>query len=333
MKKNRVPERERLFFPTEWKAIEGENNIIEGYAAVFGNIDLGDDIVEAGAFTKTINERIPKGLVKLFDSHIWDSAHTLGTVIEATEDQHGLRIKAKISDTPSAQEVKKKILEGHINRMSIGYDSVIESWEKIGEKMIRRLKEIKLFEASVVPIAMNEGAMILSAKAITPFQDLPINDNPVNITEAFARVKSWANGNWSKYRKAFLWVNHLDPTDEKNYKMQIADVINNDLEVIKEAIVTCAKSIMLGTSGLPDEVIPQVKAHLEKYYAQMELIAPWNMDMKDFIIEQYKLLPEVEQKEIVTAMAKSAEPPHDALTDKTARYKSKARALELSLQI
>lgn len=37
-------------------ATDVKSGLIRGYASTFGNIDLGDDIVEQGAFKKTLKE-------------------------------------------------------------------------------------------------------------------------------------------------------------------------------------------------------------------------------------------------------------------------------------
>jgi phage head maturation protease len=34
-----------------------EDGTFEGYSAVYGNVDLGGDVVEPGAFTKTLSDR------------------------------------------------------------------------------------------------------------------------------------------------------------------------------------------------------------------------------------------------------------------------------------
>jgi len=48
-----------------------KQGIVSGYFAMFGNKDLDGDILEKGAFTKTIQERGPngKGLIKYLLDH------------------------------------------------------------------------------------------------------------------------------------------------------------------------------------------------------------------------------------------------------------------------
>lgn len=161
-----MDKKQTLVCPVEFKNVEGKENYVTGIASVFGNVDDGGDIVEKGAFAKTIAERIPKKLIKFVDSHIWDCAHTLGTVEVAKETDKGLYFEASLSVAPSVQDIKLKMLEGHINKLSFGYDVVKDAWEKVpgGQCSVRRIKEIKLYEISVCPLPMNEETTILSVK-------------------------------------------------------------------------------------------------------------------------------------------------------------------------
>lgn len=330
-KSNRVPELERLFVPVEWKMVEGEEDTVEGHASIFNIIDEGDDIVDPGAFTKTLAERIPKNLVKFIDSHIWDCFHTLGSVKSGGEDTQGMFFKAKISKAPSAQDTKIKMLEGHIDRLSFGYDPIIVSWEKRGEKMIRHLKEVKLFEITACPIAMNDMAMITAVKSITPYQDLPLAEKSVKweLEAAGTRVKAWSGDNWSKYRKAFIRYDRQDPENQKSYHLPIADVIDGTLTVIPAAVIKAAEEIYIKSPYSVEETA-EIKRHLSRYYAQMELVAPWDMTMKAFILAQVKNLSDEDKQELSEAL-KPAEPPQVALTGKA--IESRGRALNLQLQL
>jgi HK97 family phage prohead protease len=164
MPKNKTVEHSNVSF--EIKAVNEETGTIEGYASTW-SIDQGNDIITKGAFAKTIKERVPAGKVKLLDSHRWDATSTIGTIVEATEDDHGLYIKAKFSSSPDAQAIRTKVMEGHLDRMSIGYIAVKERFEN--DKVhgtVRILDEVKLYEVSVVAFPMNEEAQITSVKSL-----------------------------------------------------------------------------------------------------------------------------------------------------------------------
>jgi hypothetical protein len=146
---------------------------IEGYASVFGNTDQGRDIVEKGAFRKTLKERMPKGEVLLFDSHrIYDgTSAVIGKVVEAKEDDHGLWFKAQFSAVQLAQDIRTKVQEGILDALSFGFDVVKYSIDE--NEKVRRLQELKLFEISVVPWGMNPKALIATVKGLNTEDETP----------------------------------------------------------------------------------------------------------------------------------------------------------------
>lgn len=136
-----------------------EQGIFSGYGSVFGNVDDGGDIVEPGAFTKTIAEGFER--VKILALHN-DSLLPIGRPLEVREDSKGLYIKAKISDTAMGRDVKVLLKDGVLNELSIGYDPIVFDYDETG---IRHLREVKLWEVSVVTWAMNPEATVIGYKA------------------------------------------------------------------------------------------------------------------------------------------------------------------------
>ena len=150
---------------TEKKTIEFEledyneaEGIFTGYGAVFSNIDSGGDIIEPGAFTKTIAESADR--VKILSGHN-ESLLPIGKPLELREDAKGLYLKAKISDTVLGRDVKTLIGDRVLGELSIGYDPIVFDYDEDG---IRHLREVKLWEISVVTWAMNEEATITGFK-------------------------------------------------------------------------------------------------------------------------------------------------------------------------
>ena len=145
-----------------WEADDGFS-YVEGYGAVFNFIDKGKDIIKPGAFTKTIQEGLPIGRIKFADSHnaFISSDYVIGVVVEASEDEYGLKFKAKLSETTRAQDVRTKIKEEILTALSIGYIPLKESVED----GINYIEEIKLYEISIVPWAMQELAMVTDVKS------------------------------------------------------------------------------------------------------------------------------------------------------------------------
>jgi uncharacterized protein len=146
------------------KSDAGAYTELEGYVAAFGNVDSQNDVIERGAFAKTISERVKVGKVKLLLDHMWDTEHTAGTIDDALEDEHGLKIHAMIDEDELVQRAVGKVARGHVSGMSIGYETMNATYEERDDALIRHLTELKLFEGSITPFPANEAAQVLGVK-------------------------------------------------------------------------------------------------------------------------------------------------------------------------
>lgn len=138
-----------------------ENGEFSGYAAVFDTVDDGGDVIEKGAFAKTIVEDFDR--IKILSQH-QDCELPIGKPLELREDDKGLFIRAKISDTQKGRDIQTLLKDGVLNKLSIGYDAVDFYYD--GDTHIRHLKEVRLWEVSVVTWAMNEFAQIEEVKSL-----------------------------------------------------------------------------------------------------------------------------------------------------------------------
>lgn len=145
-------------FNLEIKAID-ETGVFSGYASTFGNEDLGGDIVQKGAFTKTLTKGADS--VLMFYQH--DSAEIIGEFTELKEDSKGLFFEGKlfIDDIKRAQETHFLMQKKKLNAVSIGYRIESKGFDSEGRRL---LKEIDLKEISVVTFPMNEMATIDNVK-------------------------------------------------------------------------------------------------------------------------------------------------------------------------
>ncbi|GGN32306.1 HK97 family phage prohead protease [Deinococcus daejeonensis] len=140
-----------------------QDGTFEGYAAVFGNVDSYGDIIQPGAFTKTIQER--RGKIRVLWNH--DSfAPPVGKLLDISEDGYGLKIKAQLSSTPRGQEIAQLMRDGVIDSMSIGYSTIRHDYEQRDDlgREVRNLREVKLYEFSPVNFPANEAASITQVK-------------------------------------------------------------------------------------------------------------------------------------------------------------------------
>jgi HK97 family phage prohead protease len=153
---------ERKAFATEFK-VAGDGRTVEGYASTFGNVDYVGDVVMPGAYKRTLDHRLSR--IKVLRDH----EHPIGKPIEAYEDSKGLYTKSFISDTALGNETLTLLRDGVLDRMSIGYEPVTKEHGQKDGQSVRFLKEIKLYEWSVVTFPANDSAAVTAVKS---FEDL-----------------------------------------------------------------------------------------------------------------------------------------------------------------
>lgn len=161
-------EKEIKSFPFEVKATAEENNIFtfEGYASTFNNIDHGDDVVIRGAFSNSLakNSQVPI---------LWQHqmSEVIGVSVQLYEDDKGLFIKGNLpkDDTLVSGRIIPQMKVGSIKEMSIGFFTKNYDMAKDG---IRLLKEIDLFEVSLVTKAMNSQALVSGFKSFETLRDI-----------------------------------------------------------------------------------------------------------------------------------------------------------------
>ncbi len=154
-----VHERKAVSFALE--STDEKTGEFSGYASVFGNVDDGGDIVEKGAFAKTIVEDFARIKILALHNGSW---LPVGKPLELREDDHGLFIRGKISDTSMGRDIQTLLKDGVLNELSIGYDVVDYAFDE--STGIRNLKQIKLWEVSIVTWAMNDQATIDDVKSM-----------------------------------------------------------------------------------------------------------------------------------------------------------------------
>lgn len=146
--------------PFEVKAVDDAGNF-EGYASVFNNVDLGDDVILPGAFVRVKTTR--DGRLKLALFH--DLTRLVGSAL-FTEDDRGLLVKGRINLNVSyARDAYELMKEGTLDSMSIGFNVIEDGYETREGRRVRVIKQAELWEASIVPFGMNPEAEILSVKS------------------------------------------------------------------------------------------------------------------------------------------------------------------------
>ena len=142
----------------ETKADEAGGLTITGYGAYFNNVDSYGDIIEKGAFSKTLIERKER-IAFCYQHDIWNP---IGKIEQISEDNRGLKIIVKLSE--AEKDIQTKIKEGILKEMSIGYRTMNSKSETRDGEHVNVLTEIKLIEVSLVTVAANPLAVIESMK-------------------------------------------------------------------------------------------------------------------------------------------------------------------------
>lgn len=140
----------------ELKDADEKSGIVKGYGSVFGNIDSDGDIINKGAYTKTISENGNR--VKYLYQHDMDKP--LGKMVNLYEDEKGLVFEAEIPKTTLGRDVMELMKAGVITENSVGI-------LPIRKEMVeghRHINEVKLYEISAVTLAANDQAMIMDVK-------------------------------------------------------------------------------------------------------------------------------------------------------------------------
>lgn len=130
----------------------GDGMAFSGYAAVFNSDSEPLPFTERilpGAFRKSLRSR---NNVRMYLNH--DSSMLLATTRAKTlrleEDERGLKVDADLPDTTVGRDLSTLIKRGDVDSMSFGFSVPArgDKWSDDGN--VRELKEVKLYEVSVV---------------------------------------------------------------------------------------------------------------------------------------------------------------------------------------
>jgi len=142
---------------------EKDKGMFEGYASIFGNKDLGNDVIEKGAFMRSLRRKGAKKIKMLYQH---DTKEPIGVFDKVMEDQNGLYVKGRLAmGTQKGKEVYELMKMGAIDGLSVGYrvDSKGQSYDD--KRKYRVLKEVDLMEISAVTFPMNPRARIQAVKS------------------------------------------------------------------------------------------------------------------------------------------------------------------------
>jgi len=149
------------------------------YASVFGNVDSYGDVVMPGAFTKTLAEWVKSGnpIPILFGHNMSDPDYNLGAVVKAEEDAVGLKVTGQLDlENTKALQTYRMLKGRRINQMSFAYDEIDSGPAVHDGQDVWELRELKLYEVSIVTIGANQETEILAVKSIPTVAERALRD-------------------------------------------------------------------------------------------------------------------------------------------------------------
>lgn len=146
--------KQKLVLPFEVKDVTAEGRFT-GMASMYGEVDLGGDVVERGAFAKTLAEN---PVIPVLWQHKSDEVIGSGTI---RNNRDGISIDGVLDmEDPTALKAYRKMKLGLMKGLSIGFNTVQDEIKN----GVRHLKEVRLWEVSIVTFPMLTSATVTSVK-------------------------------------------------------------------------------------------------------------------------------------------------------------------------
>jgi len=172
---------------------------LDGYGAVFNEWTTIEDQygeyrerITPGAFRRTLGQRMP---ILQFDhgAHPLIGSIPLGRITNIAEDDHGLRVKARLSDNWLVQPIRDAIRDGGITGMSFRFRITDETWSRGQDGMEERtIREVQLYEVGpvVFPAYEQTSVGVRSRHVLSALEDAEIRDEIARILATGTEVDS-----------------------------------------------------------------------------------------------------------------------------------------------
>ena len=157
-------------------SITEDGGIVKGYASTFDrDPDAYGDVVAPGAFTKSLERWAKLNEEGKYIPLLWghdtdDPKSNIGRVTEAIEDERGLLVTAEFDEqNEKAQYVRRLVKEGRVYQFSFAFEIRDQATVEL-ENGIRanELRDLELFEVSLVQIPANQHATVEEVKSNEP---------------------------------------------------------------------------------------------------------------------------------------------------------------------
>lgn len=169
-----------------FKDVSTSSRTVTGYFAAFGILDSDGDVIQKGAFAKTIQERGPDGSGKRRIKYLQDHNpyQVVGKLEVLKEDNYGVYYEGKIGTHTAGEDYLKMVTEGLISEHSFGYRVIKEEKADNGDNI---LKEVFMKEGS--------GLQVDAANPFTPITGIKSAQDIEAVFQALE--KAIKNGTYS----------------------------------------------------------------------------------------------------------------------------------------
>ena len=179
----------------------GSDGEFSGYASVFGVRDSYNESVEPGAFMGSLARHADRGTMPAL---LWqhDTREPIGVWTRMEEDKKGLYVEGRllVDDDPLARRAYAHLKAGSVSGLSIGFVSVREDYDNTDD--IMRLREVDLWETSIVTFPANTSARVESVRACDTIKNIRDFEAVLRDELGFSvrQAKRLASGGWSAFQ-------------------------------------------------------------------------------------------------------------------------------------
>lgn len=135
---------------------------VAGYAAIFNEeADIGGwfrERIAPGAFRDAIGR---DDVVFVINHEGLPLARTRSGTLTLREDDRGLWMETILDPAdPDVNSIVPKMKRGDLDKMSFAFISEVEEWDETGETPLRTVKQVRLFDVSIVTTPAYAGTSI-----------------------------------------------------------------------------------------------------------------------------------------------------------------------------
>ncbi len=198
-----------------------DDGVFKGYGSIFDVVDSQFDVIEKGAFDRTINEKGADNIKFLWQHN---PSEPIGILKEIKEDEKGLFIEGQLLlDLQRGKEAHTLLKSGAIDGLSIGYSAI--EFDINSKTGVRNLKEVDLWEISLVTFPANEEAGVTSVKNEIP--------RTIREFENFLRDAGFSRSHAKSIAGGGFKPDDSEQREADEIK-RVSSSINNAINILKE---------------------------------------------------------------------------------------------------